>query len=78
MAAQAHIKLIKKATSEILNSLKPEIIDSSYHYENLLITCKEIINTGENLAIYKDDDNSDDIPAKEVAKGWDDPCFKLL
>ena len=77
LAAQAHIKLIKKATSEILNSLKPEIIDSSYHYENLLVTCKEIINTGENLSIYKDDDTSDDIPAKEVAKGWDDPCFAV-
>ena len=51
LAAQAHIRLIKKATHQITNLLKPEIISSSCHYDNLINVCNEIINTGENLAI---------------------------
>ena len=77
LAAQAHIRLIKKAVNQIVNLMKPEVVCSKCHYENLLNTCKEIINTGENLSIYKDDDTQDDIPEIEVAKGWDDPCFAV-
>ena len=77
LAAQAHIKLIKKATKQILNLLTPETIDSYCHYESLINTCKEIIKTGENLSIYKDDNPLDDIAEVEVAKGWDDPCFAV-
>ena len=77
LAAQAHIRLIKKATHQITNLLKPEIISSSCHYDNLINVCNEIINTGENLAIYKDENTSDDVPGIEVAKGWNDPCFAV-
>ena len=77
LAAQAHIRLIKKATNQIVNLMKQEVVGSTCHYENLLNICKEIINTGENLSIYKDENTSDDIPGLEVARGWNDPCFAV-
>ncbi len=77
LAAQAHIRLIQKATYQIINLLRPETIGSTCHYKNLINTCKEIIKTGENLAIYKDDNTEDDLPAVEVARGWDHPCFAV-
>ena len=36
LAAQAHIRLIKKATKEILENLNPEIFSSDSHYQNLV------------------------------------------
>ncbi len=77
LAAQAHIRLIKKATYQIINLIKKETIGSICHYKNLIDTCKEIINTGENLSIYKDDNTKDNKTEIEVARGWDDPCFAV-
>ena len=40
-----------------------------YFYKNLVNICDQIIYTGKNLSIYKNQ--------QEVAKGWDDPCFAV-
>ena len=69
LAAQAHIRLIKKATKEILENLNPEIFSSDSHYQNLVEKSKLIVSIGENLSVYKDQ--------KIVAKGWNDPLFAV-
>jgi hypothetical protein len=69
LAAQAHIRLIKKATNEILENLNPEIFSSDSHYQNLVEKSKLIVSIGENLSVYKDQ--------KIVAKGWNDPLFAV-
>ena len=53
LAAQAHIKLLKKATQEVLKKLDPDIFSISSHYQNLIETSKRIISVGENLNVYK-------------------------
>ena len=69
LAAQAHIKLLKKATKEVLKKLNPDIFSISSHYQNLIETSKRIIKVGENLNVYKDN--------SLVAKGWNDPLFAV-
>ena len=69
LAAQSHIRLIKKAVNEIKNNSKSHGFNSIYAYKNLVNICDKIIDTGENLSIYKNQ--------QEVAKGWDDPCFAV-
>ena len=69
LAAQGHIRLIKKAAHEILENLSPDIFSISAHYYNLIETCKKVIKTGQNLNVFKDN--------KLVAKGWDDPLFAV-
>ena len=69
LAAQSHIRLIKKAVNEIKNNSKTNLLNSMYFYKNLVNVCDKIIYTGENLSIYKNQ--------QEVAKGWDDPCFAV-
>ena len=69
LAAQSHIRLIKKAVNEIKNNSKSHGFNSIYAYKNLVNICDKIIHTGENLSIYKNQ--------QEVAKGWNDPCFAV-
>ena len=69
LAAQAHIRLIKKATNEILENLNSEIFFSNSHYQNLVETSQRIISIGENLSVYKDNNL--------IAKGWNDPLFAV-
>ena len=69
LAAQGHIRLIKKATNEILENITPEIFSTNAYYNNLQETCHRIIKTAQNLRVFKDN--------KLVAKGWDDKLFAV-
>jgi len=76
LAAQAHINLLKKVTNEILNNLDPNIINQ-IHYENLKEKCKKIVSVGENLSVYKEIHDFENINRFIVAKGWNDPSFAV-
>ena len=69
LAAQGHIRLIKKATNEILENITPEIFSTNAYYNNLQETCHRIVKTAQNLRVFKDN--------KLVAKGWDDKLFAV-
>ena len=69
LVAQAHIKAIKRATQEVLETLKIKSLKQIPQYKNLLKVVKNIISVGQNLSVYKDN--------IEVAKGWDDPLFAV-
>ena len=69
LAAQAHIKLIKRAVKEITGSLGSILEHDSYKYQSLMSICNEIQKIGKELKIIKEN--------HEVAKGWNDPNFAV-
>ena len=69
LAAQGHVRLIKKATNEILENITPEIFSTNAYYNNLQETCHRIVKTAQNLRVFKDN--------KLVAKGWNDKLFAV-
>ena len=70
LAAQAHIRLIKNATSEILNTFESLTQGNLYVAQSLINTCEEINEVGRNLKIIK---NGRD----EIAHGWNDSQFAV-
>ena len=70
LSAQAHIFLIQKATTEILNTCESIIQSNHYVLSSLLDTCKEIEDVGRNLKIMKNGQC-------EIACGWTDSQFAV-
>ena len=69
LAAQAHIRIIKKATREILETIDDVLINQPNSRNALKQVCNNIQTLGAKQRIVKDE--------KVVAKGWDDPEFAL-
>ena len=69
LAAQAHIRLIKKATHEILETIDNVLISQPNSRNALKQVCNKIQTLGTKLRIVKDE--------KVVAKGWNDPEFAV-
>lgn len=69
LIAQAHIRLIKRATTQILENVN-SILDGYPHLlSGLESVCNEIIDVGSNLEVIK--------AGNVVARGWDDPHFAV-
>ena len=69
LAAQAHIRLIKKATHEILETIDNVLTSQPNSRNALKQVCNKIQTLGTKLRIVKDE--------KVVAKGWNDPEFAV-
>ena len=69
LAAQAHIRLIKKAVYAILETVDEILINQPNSREPLKHLCNRINTLGKKLRIVKD--------GKVVATGWDNPEFAV-
>ena len=70
LAAQAHIRLIQKATAEIQRTYLDIFKEETYLAKSLIDACNDICQVGETLAIVKDENNV-------IACGWNDPQFAV-
>ena len=70
LAAQAHVRLIQKATAEIQKTYLDIFKEETYLAKSLIDTCNDICKLGEALAIIKDENNV-------IARGWRDPQFAV-
>ena len=70
LAAQAHIRLIQKATAEIQRTYLDIFKEETYLAKSLIDACNDICQLGEDLAIVKDENNV-------IARGWHDPQFAV-
>ena len=69
LAAQAHIRLLKKAVNEILNSIDVILFSRTNSRESLKQVCKRIKAVGEKLRVVKN--------GRTVATGWNDLEFAV-
>ena len=69
LAAQAHIRLIKKAVYEVLETIDQILIDQPNSREDLKKVCSRIKTIGAKLRIVKD--------GNVTATGWDHPEFAV-
>ncbi len=69
LAAQAHIRLIKKAVQDILENIDETLINQPNSREALQQVCNRIKSLGTKLRIVKD--------GNIIATGWDHPEFAV-
>ena len=69
LAAAAHIRLIKRATEEIMNLTSLPLDSDAQGLESLKRVCNRILEVGETLPVKKN--------GETVATGWDDACFAV-
>lgn len=69
LVAQAHIRLIQKATRAILEQAGEILAEAPHQRAALESCCHRIIHTGQELEVVK--------KGEVIAKGWDHPCFAV-
>lgn len=69
LIAQAHIRLIQRATRAILEQIGDILAEVPHQRAALEACCHRIIHIGQELDVVKQ--------GRLIAKGWDDPCFAV-
>lgn len=69
LVAQAHIRLIQRATREVLDHCAEVLGDAPHQRAALESCCHKIIQTGQELEVIKN--------GQVIARGWDHPCFAV-
>jgi hypothetical protein len=69
LAAVSHIRLIKRAVREVINTIKLPMDSNNYSLSSLQRVCQNIISVAENLRIIKNNTT--------IAVGWHDSKFAV-
>ncbi|MEO1375715.1 MAG: hypothetical protein AAFW70_15645, partial [Cyanobacteria bacterium J06635_10] len=71
LAAECHIRLLRKAVTEVLSTEALKRDSGGEALASLIIACEKIKSVGENLKIEKRD-------GRIVAQGWNDDSFAVV
>jgi hypothetical protein len=69
LAAQSHIRLIKRAVREVINLPHLALDKNGHSLASLRRICRRIAQTGEGLSVIK--------AGETLARGWHDSCFAV-
>ncbi len=71
LAAECHIRLLRKAVNEVVNTKALKRDSAGVALDSLIMVCNKIKSIGENLKIEKRD-------GRIVAQGWNDDNFAVV